>query len=40
MSKQRRNPSRQMPYYPSQQRGHQCLILDDRTMIGLPYRRP
>jgi hypothetical protein len=22
------------PYYPSQQRGHQMLLLDDRTVIG------
>lgn len=27
------------PYYPSEQRGHQCLILDDRTVIGLPARQ-
>lgn len=24
------------PYYPSQQRGHQMLVLDDRTVIGRP----
>lgn len=24
------------PYYPSQQRGHQMLMLDDHTIIGTP----
>jgi hypothetical protein len=40
MSRSRRSTwSQQTPYYPSQQRGHQCLILDDRTVIGRPERR-
>jgi hypothetical protein len=26
-------------YYPSQHRGHQCLILDVRTVIGRPDSR-
>jgi len=26
------------PYYPSEQRGHQMLMLDDHTIIGTPRR--
>jgi hypothetical protein len=35
----KRKPARpSTPYYPSQQRGHQMLVLDDRTVIGRPPR--
>lgn len=32
----RENRVPRTPYYPSQERGNQMLVLDDRTMIGVP----